>query len=383
MAITTPRFVPVAGAKVSKGAKKMWDFYNHTPDAPIHQQEFWLMQDTLDRWTREGHINSDTDLDALFGFDDAGEYKLNCLGWCEAAFFPKFPEIVLEDRGAHELVQDTAGRSVLYFKGKRQGFMPEYVDHPVKTIADFEEKIAFRMDASNEDREKYIADVIAKAKAAQMQGWPLCHNMIGGYMYLRSLLGPEGALYLFYDDPELIHRCMRQWLELADKVSARLQEELEFDHVYLAEDICYKGGALISPSMMRDFLFPYYRELLEGIRARQKKPFLIQIDTDGDCRNVIPLYQEIGMEYMSPFEVASGCDVVAIAKQYPDLLMRGGFDKRILSTTTDAIDAEIDRIMPFMKKRGGFIPSVDHGTPAEVSFENYMHFRKRMLEFAE
>lgn len=382
MAVNSPCFVPVAGAQLSKGAKKMWDFYNHVPDAPIHQQEFWLMQDTLDRWTREGHICQDTDLDTLFGFDDAGEYKLNCLGWCEAAFFPSFPEIILEDRGDHELVQDIAGRSVLYFKGKRQGFMPEYVDHPVKTIADFDEKIAFRLDAKNEEREKYIADAIAKAKDAQMKGWPICHNMIGGYMYLRSLLGPEGALYLFYDDPALIRHCMEKWLELSDQVSARIQQELEFDQVYLAEDICYKGGALISPSMMREFLFPYYRGLLEEIRARQKKPFLIQIDTDGDCRNVIPLYQEIGMQYMSPFEVASGCDVVAIAKQYPDLLLRGGFDKRILSTTTDAIDAEIDRIMPFMKKRGGFIPSVDHGTPSEVSFENYMHFRKRMLEFA-
>jgi hypothetical protein len=48
----------------------------------------------------------------------------------------------------------------------------------------------------------------------------------------------------------------------------------------------------------------------------------------------------------------------------------------------DAIDREVDRIMPVMKKRGGYIPTCDHGVPEEVSFENYLHYRKRMREFA-
>ena len=108
---------------------------------------------------------------------------------------------------------------------------------------------------------------------------------------------------------------------------------------------------------------------------------VLQIDTDGDCRPVIPVYQELGMDYMSPFEVASGCDVVEIRKQYPQLLMSGGIDKRILAKSKDAIDREVDRIMPFMKEHGGYIPTCDHGVPEEVSFENYMHYRKRMLDF--
>ena len=68
-------------------------------------------------------------------------------------------------------------------------------------------------------------------------------------------------------------------------------------------------------------------------------------------------------------------------KQYPQLLIRGGFDKRILAAGKDAIDREIERIMPFMKEHGGYIPMCDHGVPEEVKFEDYMHYRKRMLEF--
>jgi len=367
---------------MTTGAKKLWDFYNQVPNAKIHQQEFWLMEDTLARWRNEGHISSDTNLGELFGFDDAGSYQMSVLGWCEAAFFPEFPVEILEDRGEHELVQDFAGRSVLYFKGKRSGFMPEYVDHPVKTIEDFNQKIAFRMEFENPERQAFISKSIAKAKELKVKnGYVICNNLVGGYMYLRSLMGPEGALYLFYDDPDLIHTAMEKWYELADKTSEMMQKEIEFDEVFMAEDICYKSGPLISPDMMREFLFPYYKKLLDNIKRRQKREFVLQVDTDGDCRPVIPVYQELGMTYMSPFEVASGCDVVELRKQYPNLLMRGGFDKRILSTSIEEIDAEINRIMPFMVGHGGYIPSVDHGTPAEVPFDNYMHFRKRMLEF--
>ena len=107
------------------------------------------------------------------------------------------------------------------------------------------------------------------------------------------------------------------------------------------------------------------------------------MDTDGFSDAAIKVYDELGLDYLSPFEAASGCDVVRTGKEYPELLILGGFDKRILAAGPEAIDAEIDRIMPVMKARGGYIPTCDHGVPEEVSFENYMHYRKRMREFAE
>ena len=109
----------------------------------------------------------------------------------------------------------------------------------------------------------------------------------------------------------------------------------------------------------------------------------MQIDTDGFCYPVIDVYKEAGMDHMSPFEVASDCDVVEIGKKYPDLRIRGGIDKRILASGKDAIDRMIDRIMPAMKKRGGYIPTCDHGVPEEVPFEDYMHYRQRMQEFRD
>jgi len=364
-------------------AKRYWDFYNMVPGAGFVQGEFGFF--TKERWEKEG-LAPDADWNEVFGYEEKGRIDLGALGWCEAGFEPVFETKVLEDRGDYELVQDFAGRSVLCFKGRRSGFMPEYVDHPVKDMKTWEELCQWRMNPEDPVRQanmdKYLPDVIEKAK----KGYFIGQRLVGGYMYLRSLMGPEDLLYKFYDDPDLIHACMQQWLLLADNIIARHQQHVCIDEVFIGEDICYKQGPLISPDMIREFLFPYYQQLLTNTRRRQMdkaRPVNFQVDTDGFCDPVIDLYLELGMTHMSPFEVAANCDVLRTAAQYPDLRISGGVDKRILAEGKDAIDRMIDRIFPVMKARGGFLPTCDHGVPEEVSLENYMHFRKRCLEFAK
>jgi uroporphyrinogen decarboxylase len=155
---------------------------------------------------------------------------------------------------------------------------------------------------------------------------------------------------------------MQAWFNLSDAVIARHQQHVTIDEIYLAEDICYNHGSLISPAMMKEFLLPYYQQLIANLKARQidrSRHLYAQIDTDGFADPVIPVYVEsIGMDVMSPF------------------------DKRILAKGKDAIDRMVDAILPTMRKRGGYIPTCDHGVPEEVPYTDYLHYRKRCLEFA-
>lgn len=369
------------------GQKKIWDFYQIKEDAPIYKKEFGYY--VLDRWIREGYLKpqeEEKDYDAylqkIFGYDEPAVFGLGDLGWCEAAFQPQFEEKVLEDRGEYELVQDFAGRAVLCFKGRRQGFMPEYVDHPVKDFRTWEEDVKWRLDVQAPGRLDLAVEHAKKAREARERGDAVVQRVIGGYMYLRSLVGPEDLLYAFYDNPELIHACMQTWFTLADAVCEVHQKTVDVDEIFFGEDICYNGGSLISPDMMREFLFPYYQQLIHNVRMRNgNRKLHVQIDTDGRAEDVINLYKEIGMDYMSPFEVASGCDVVRVARQYPDLLISGGIDKRLIAEGGDAIKRHLEYIMPTMRRRGGFIPTCDHGVPEETSFENYMLYRKLMDEY--
>ncbi|NLG50802.1 MAG: hypothetical protein GX552_11900 [Chloroflexi bacterium] len=366
--------------RMCASARKLRDTYACVPGIPLFKREFGYY--SLERWQEEG-MPQDIPLAELFDFDPPGNHYLGQLGWCEAAFAPAFEERVLQDRGDYEVVQDYAGRHVLYFKGRRNGFMPEYLDHPVQDMRTWEERVKWRLDPTTPERYADLPERMEQAKAEAARGMMIGQNVIGGYMYLRSLIGPANLLYAFYDMPDLIHDCMRAWLELADAVIARHQQYVTLDELFLAEDICYCQGPLISPDMMREFLFPYYQQLIANIKARQidqERHLYIQIDTDGYATAVIPVYQEIGMDVMSPFEVAAGNDVLQVAQDYPQLVMFGGIDKRVLAEGRAAIDAMLERILPAMRARGGYIPTCDHGVPAEVPYQDYLYYRRRCVE---
>ncbi|HXK73203.1 MAG TPA: uroporphyrinogen decarboxylase family protein [Clostridia bacterium] len=377
--------------------KKMTkDFYTMKPDAPIALEEFGYY--CKDEWIDKGYIKEGEDMNKLFGFERLQNYYLPGLSGTVAPFIPRFKEEIIESDDLYEIAKDKAGRTVKYFKGKRDGFMPQYLDFPVKDKKTWDD-IKWRLDYASKERNEDLKRDIEKAIPVVQKGYHTVTYIVGAFMYLRSLIGGEEILYMIYDDPQLIHTCMRKWLELSDYVTSKYQDHVRIDELLFDEDICYNHGPLISPEQIRSFLFPYYKELIQGVRDRNRKfsisdkenvfkqskgyDLIIHVATDGDCRPIIPVYKEIGMNYMSPMEVASGCDVVQIRKDHPDIRIKGGIDKRILAHSKEAIKAEIDRILPFMKKHGGYLPTCDHGVPPEVPFENYVYFRELLKEYAK
>jgi len=190
-------------------------------------------------------------------------------------------------------------------------------------------------------------------------------------MYLRVLMGPEKLLYTFHDVPELIHDMMVRWEELMNAGLKRLQSYTALDELAIGEDICYNHGLLISPEMVREFLLPHFQDVVGKARARQERRLFFHVDTDGWAEPAVPLYLEAGMDVMSPWEVASGCDVVKVGRRWPELVLADG---------PGAIDQHVERIIPPMVECGGYIPACDHGVPDNVSLANYLHYRCRVCE---
>jgi len=355
--------------------------YDMKPVDHLVRREFYIWQEALERWKGEG-MPPDADMGELFGFDPPAEFALGHLGWCEPAFVPPIEDRVLEETAEYQIVRDSAGRTVKFFRGRRHGFMPTYLKHAVADDRDWEEEVAPRLSPQTPQRWDGFDEHLARAAEADAEGKRIVLNGVGGYMYLRALVGPEEICYLLVDNPALVHKMMQAWLALFDAVAERAQRRVEIDTVYLAEDICYNHGLLISPDMVREFLFPYYQQVLANIRRRQKtKRLVFQLDTDGNCAEAAELYRQIGLDALTPLEVAAGCDVLEYARKYPDLVLLGGIDKRVLAAGKKQIDAHLKRILPPMVRRGGYIPTCDHGVPDNVSYENYVHYRRRMLEW--
>ncbi len=353
--------------------------YRFAPVDHLIRREFYIWEEAIERWIGEGLTKDHAQHARIFGLDEPGQAILGNLGWCEPAFVPAIQEKVLQETAEYQVIRDIAGRTVKFFKGRRHGFMPTYLKHAVTSDRDWHEEVAPLLSPQTPARRQMFDEGIAQPIESARNGVFITQTCVGGYMYLRSLVGPEEICYMLLDNPALVHKMMQAWLELADAVTAATQKHLQIDEFFIAEDICYNHGLLISPDMVREFLFPYYQQLLANIRKRQSKRVYFHVDTDGNCQRAVDLYLEIGLDMMSPWEIAAGNDVVEVARKYPQLRMLGGIDKRVLAAGPAAIDEYLDRVIPFMVKRGGYIPTCDHGVPDNVSLESYLHYRRRMM----
>jgi uroporphyrinogen decarboxylase len=143
--------------------------------------------------------------------------------------------------------------------------------------------------------------------------------------------------------------------------------------------MAYKNGPLISPKMFDEFVAPYYRRLTGFLRAHGVD--VICVDTDGDCRRLIPGFLQAGVSGLYPFEVQAGMDIVEVRKNFPRLLIQGGIDKTKIALGGAAIDAELEAKLPSLLSQGGFIPCCDHLVPPDVSWENFVYYRERVKDY--
>jgi uroporphyrinogen decarboxylase len=100
----------------------------------------------------------------------------------------------------------------------------------------------------------------------------------------------------------------------------------------------------------------------------------IGLDSDGDIRELIPVWLEAGVDMLWPFEVKSNMDVVEVRRKYGhDLIIMGGIDKRALKSGGEVMRREVDRVMPLVED-GGYIPEVDHSIPPDVTWPNFVEY---------
>jgi hypothetical protein len=199
----------------------------------------------------------------------------------------------------------------------------------------------------------------------------------GFFWFPRTLLGIEPHLYAFADQPELLHRINQDLLEYNLKVMKALCNLCSPDFMTFAEDMSYNHGPMISRAHFDAFIAPCYREIVPEIRARGIIPM---IDSDGDVTELIPWLEDAGIEGILPLERMAGVDVSRIRKKHPRFKMIGAFDKTKMRRGEDAIRQEFERLLPVMKQ-GGFIPSVDHQTPPDVSLSQYSGYLSLLEEY--
>jgi len=360
--------------------------------------EFGYWPETLRRWYKEGLPKSeiikldglewipgeaqpwplsegdyrDRDVHWYFGLDE-GMQRVLINEW----IFPPFKEQVLEETDCYKIVVDEWGIKKKILKNTTS--MPQFLDWPIKNREDFE---IMKENFDPDDPGRFPKNWKNLIESYKKRDYPLG---LGGYPVgifgsLRFLVG-SNIYYMYYDDPDLLKAITNFltefWINLWSKVLA----QLEIDFVVLFEDIAYRGGALISPEIFREFMMPYYKKITGFLKSNGIK--IILVDTDGDFSELIPLFIESGVTGFYPLEVQAGIDVVKLRKNFPELQLIGGIDKVKIARGKEEIDRELETKIPFMLRKGGYIPCADHDLPPDICWENFSYYREKLNHMIE
>jgi uroporphyrinogen decarboxylase len=118
---------------------------------------------------------------------------------------------------------------------------------------------------------------------------------------------------------------------------------------------------------------PHYRRITDLLQRHGIE--IVFLDCDGKIDKLAPLWLDVGINTMFPFEVGTWHgDPYDYRQRFGrDMRLIGGFDKNILMSTPEAIEAEVRRLAPLVEE-GGFIPHCDHLVPPYVPYQNYLAY---------
>lgn len=98
----------------------------------------------------------------------------------------------------------------------------------------------------------------------------------------------------------------------------------------------------------------------------------------GRFQELLPGMLEHGFTCTWPLEVMAGMDASVLRARFGrDLQLGGSIAKEAVISGPEAIDREIDRLMPLIRE-GGFVPALDDMASPDMPFSHYRHLIRRL-----
>lgn len=359
---------------------------DYRPADRVPNWEAGVWPQTIQRWEGEGLDRS------LFHFNwFPGE---GALGMDEREFIPfhgdlipSFEQQTISEDAQTITFRDGKGRVRTALKpgtvsGGRMS-MDTYISFAVSSMDDWR-PIKKRLDARDARR------LEPNWRAIRVEGWkrrahplifgPNCSTM-GFYWFARELMGTEGLSYAWYDQPELMADMMAFHADFLIESMRPVLAQTTVEYICLAEDLAMRSGPLLSPDSYRAFIYPSLKRLVEFAKGHGVR--YVVVDTDGNPEAVVPLMMDAGVDALWPCERAADQDPVRLRNKFGrSLRLWGGVDKRELTRDAAAIDSHLRTLVPLIEE-GGFIPTIDHTAPPDISWANFQRYwesKRKLLE---
>jgi len=314
---------------------------------------------TVERWRREG-MPGDADPADFLGMDGFRSIFLDSS--------PRYPARLVEE--TDEYTVTTTGWGATLKNWKHAGGVPEFLDFIIKD-ADAWKAARERM-VPTRDRVDWKLLAGDYPRWRKQGAWITAQFFFGFDVTHSWMVGTERALMAMATDPEWI---VDMWNRELDMDLALFQmvwdEGYRFDEIRWPDDMGYKLNQFFSVGMYRELLKPVHKRACDWAHARGCK---VRLHSCGDIRPFVPELIDIGIDMLNPLEVKAGVDPLALKAQYGDRLAFHGGLNAVLYAKPEELWAEMRRVIPGMKKNGGYVASTDHSVPDSVGLEEFREF---------
>jgi len=346
-----------------------------TDRLPNHELGVWGQ--TRERWEREARdAVRDFHWDWFDGETALGLDRREYIP-VHYGFIPPFEYEVISETDEYLVARNHQGVVTRALKaGTSHGTrlcMDQYLEFPVRTPADFRE---VRKRLVPGAPERYPADLDARMGEWKRRDYPLTlgRNCAanGFYWRAREFMGTENLSLAWYEEPRLVHEMMEFYADFIIETSRPVLEKIAVECFTLNEDMAMKGGPLLGPRTFREFIFPHLKRMVAFFRSHGTRYFAV--DCDGDPTLLVPLLLDAGVDTIWPIERAAGVSPQDWRARFGrSLRLSGGIDKRVLPRGRAAIRAHLKEFIPLVEE-GGFIPTVDHTVPPDVSWDDFRRY---------
>ena len=185
-----------------------------------------------------------------------------------------------------------------------------------------------------------------------------------GFFSLRMM---ENAMTDFFEYPDEVEYYMNEGGRLLTE-SVKGLDGHGVDLLYLAGDICSSNGAMLSEAMLRKYCF---EPIKDAIIEAHKLGLKVFMHSDGNLKDVLPLYVEYGIDGCNPLQPHVN-DARAFKTKYGGkLMLYGGIDNcfAIPDNDPEGVRRHILDQYEILGKEGGFIFS-SHDIPDYVDIKN-------------
>lgn len=311
---------------------------------------------TIERWQREGMPNN-VPYETFFGLDQIAAIS--------ADNSPRYEEKTIEDTDKHTVFTTSWGTTLRNWK--HAASTPEFLEFTIKDPDSW--KLAKARITPNRERIDWKR-LETHYRTWKEQGyWIEAHLWFGFDVTHSWIVGTERLLFALIENPDWCKDMFSHLLEVNLALLDQIWEAgYRFDSVRWPDDMGYKQNQFFSLDMYRELLKPYHRRAIEWAHAKGVKAHL---HSCGDINPLIPELIDIGLDALNPLEVKAGMNPMELKKQFGDKLVLHGGINAVLWNQPEAIEAEMQKVIPALKRNGGYIFSSDHSVPSSVSLQDF------------